>query len=135
MIPGGPEAARHARHAVSQRLGGHVSDGFAEDLAIVISELVTNSVLHADVGPGRYLHVNVGAVDDRLLVTVSDRGSRALPRLIRGAEGEGRDLACSWWTWSRTRGASRATTAVARRSGANCTQAPARSSKPEIAPV
>src|SRR4051812_2094701 len=92
MVPGGPEAARHARHVVLRRVGGHVSDAAADALAVVISELVTNSVVHGDVGPGRYLHVNVGVVDERLLVTVSDRGSRSLPRLTRGADGDGRGL-------------------------------------------
>jgi two-component sensor histidine kinase len=81
LIPGGPEAARQARHAVLERLGEHLSTGVADDLGVVISELVTNSVVHAEVGPGRYLRVTVGVMEDRLLVAVSDRGSLTVPRL------------------------------------------------------
>src|SRR5829696_2025629 len=81
LIPGGPGAARRARHAVLGRLAGQLSDVAANDLGVVISELVSNSVVHAGVGPGRYLRVNVGAVEDHLLVAVSDRGSITVPRL------------------------------------------------------
>jgi two-component sensor histidine kinase len=95
MIPGGPEAARHARHAVLQRVGGHIDAASADVLSIVISELVTDSLRHADVGPGRYLHISVGIVDDRLWVTVSDRGARTQPRLAaadRDGTGLGQQL-------------------------------------------
>ena len=51
----------------------------------MLSELVTNSVVHAGVGPGRYLGVSVGVVNGRLLIAVSDRGSRTVPRLREAA--------------------------------------------------
>jgi two-component sensor histidine kinase len=66
---------------VLERLGEHLGDGVADDLGVVISELVTNSVVHAEVGPGRYLRITVGVLEDRLLVSVSDRGSLTVPRL------------------------------------------------------
>ena len=81
LIPGGPGAARQARHAVLERLGNHVSEAVADDLGVVISELATNSVVHAEIGPGRYLRVTVGVLEDRLLVTVGDRGSFTVTRL------------------------------------------------------
>ena len=81
LIPGGPAAARQARHAVLQRLREHVSDRVADDLGVVISELVTNSIVHAEIGPGRYLRVTVRMLEDRLRVAVSDRGSLTVPRL------------------------------------------------------
>jgi anti-sigma regulatory factor (Ser/Thr protein kinase) len=81
LIPGGPTAARQARRVVLERLGEHVSNRVADDLGVVISELVTNSVVHAEIGPGRYLHVSVGVLQARLLVAVSDRGSLSVPRL------------------------------------------------------
>jgi anti-sigma regulatory factor (Ser/Thr protein kinase) len=53
----------------------------ANDLGVVISELAANSVVHAEIGPGRYLRVTVGVLEDGLLVTVGDRGSLTVPRL------------------------------------------------------
>jgi serine/threonine-protein kinase RsbW len=92
LIPGGPTAAHHARHAVLARLGAHLDSAAASDLNVVLSELVTNSVVHAGVGPGRYLRITVGLLDDRLLVAVSDRGSHTLPRLETGTAEDAKGL-------------------------------------------
>jgi two-component sensor histidine kinase len=92
LIPGGPGAARQARHAVLERLGEHVSATVANDLGVVISELATNSVVHAEVGPGRYLRVTVGVLEDCLLITVGDRGSLTVPRLRVSCDGEAEAL-------------------------------------------
>jgi two-component sensor histidine kinase len=92
LIPGGPGAARQARHAVLERLGEHVSATVANDLGVVISELATNSVVHAEVGPGRYLRVTVGVLDDCLLITVGDRGSLTVPRLRVSGDDEAEAL-------------------------------------------
>jgi two-component sensor histidine kinase len=92
LIPGGPGAARQARHAVLERLGEHVSEAVATDLGVVISELATNSVVHAEIGPGRYLRVTVGVLDDCLLITVGDRGSLTVPRLRVSCDGEAEAL-------------------------------------------
>lgn len=92
LIPGGPGAARQARHAVLERLGEHVSEAVANDLGLVISELATNSVVHAEIGPGRYLRVTVGVLDDCLLITVGDRGSLTVPRLRVRCDGEAEAL-------------------------------------------
>lgn len=92
LIPGGPGAARQARHAVLERLGEHVSETVATDLGVVISELATNSVVHAEIGPGRYLRVTVGVLEDCLLITVGDRGSLTVPRLRVSCDGEAEAL-------------------------------------------
>ena len=94
LIPGGPAAARQARRAVLERLGEYVGGEVANDLGVVISELVTNSVVHAGVGPGRYLHVTAGVVENRLLIAVGDRGSHTVPRLsdLRDDDPEGLGL-------------------------------------------
>jgi two-component sensor histidine kinase len=92
LIPGGPGAARQARHAVLERLGEHVSETVATDLGVVISELATNSVVHAEIGPGRYLRVTVGVLEDCLLLTVGDRGSLTVPRLRVSCDGEAEAL-------------------------------------------
>jgi two-component sensor histidine kinase len=88
LIPGGPDSARLARRTVLERVGPRLDSETAYSVGLVISELVTNSVVHAGVGPGRYLRVSVGAVKDRLLVAVSDRGSETVPRLREAAAGD-----------------------------------------------
>lgn len=84
LIPGGPGAARLARHAVLRRVAAQLDSAEAQDVGLVVSELVTNSVVHAGVGHGRYLRVNVTALEDRILISVSDRGSHSVPRLHAG---------------------------------------------------
>jgi anti-sigma regulatory factor (Ser/Thr protein kinase) len=42
---------------------------------------VTNSVVHANVGPSRVLTVEVATLDDRLRIIVTDPGSRLRPCL------------------------------------------------------
>src|SRR5436309_7243360 len=49
-IRGGTEAPRLARSGVLSRLEGRLNDQTASDVALVVSELVSNSVLHAHVG-------------------------------------------------------------------------------------
>ncbi|MFJ3921602.1 ATP-binding protein [Streptomyces sp. NPDC090022] len=63
-LPPGAQAARHARQSAARLLALETVPcprDIAEDLALIVSELVTNAVLHADgpyaltlgVGPGR----------------------------------------------------------------------------------
>ena len=61
-----------------------VTEGLTElgaaDLALIISELVTNSVRHANVGPHQTLTVECATLDP-LRVTVTDPGARLKPQL------------------------------------------------------
>lgn len=81
-IPGGPDAPRRARASVLARLDGRVGPTRAMDAALIVSELVTNSVLHANVGQDRALTVELVAMKDRLRITVIDPGSRLEPRML-----------------------------------------------------
>jgi anti-sigma regulatory factor (Ser/Thr protein kinase) len=81
-IDGNPEAPRIARKAVLSRLEGRVTDETAGDIALVVSELVTNSVLHADLGAHDTVLVEIALGDDRLMITVTDPGSDFVPRLL-----------------------------------------------------
>lgn len=65
------------------RLGSHIPRGTASDVALVVSELVTNSVVHANVGPRRTLTVELAMIDDRLRISVIDPGSRLEPRILQ----------------------------------------------------
>ncbi len=63
------------------RLSGRLGETEAEDLALVISELVTNSVLHADVGPDENVTVECASLPGRLRIAVTDSGSHLEPHL------------------------------------------------------
>jgi anti-sigma regulatory factor (Ser/Thr protein kinase) len=81
-IPGGDDAPTRARRSVHAQLKGHIPVTKATDAALLVSELVTNSVVHANVGPRRALTVEVTTLDDRLRIAVTDPGSRVRPRLL-----------------------------------------------------
>jgi serine/threonine-protein kinase RsbW len=86
-----PEAPAEARHALAglalPRIAG-------EDLALVVTELVTNSVRHAGMSPGDRIGVEVNNGPDGVHVAVHDRGpgfpvpARA-PDVRRGPGGRG----------------------------------------------
>ena len=81
-IPGGDDAPTRARRLVRSQLEGQIPASTASDAALLVSELVTNSVVHANVGPNRALTVAVTTVDDRLRIAVTDPGSRLRPCML-----------------------------------------------------
>ena len=81
-IPGGRNAPTEARRWVGSRLEGQIPTATASDAALLVSELVTNSVLHANVGAGRALSVEVTTFDDRVRIAVTDPGSRLRPCML-----------------------------------------------------
>jgi anti-sigma regulatory factor (Ser/Thr protein kinase) len=81
-VPGGDDAPTRARRSVRALLEGHIPATKATDAALLVSELVTNSVVHANVGPCRALTVEVTMLDDRVRIAVTDPGSRFRPRLL-----------------------------------------------------
>jgi anti-sigma regulatory factor (Ser/Thr protein kinase) len=80
-IHGGSTAPLRARRSVLSQLAGQLAAAGAAELALVISELVTNSVRHAGVGPDQTLTVECATLADRLRVTVTDPGSQLAPHL------------------------------------------------------
>ena len=70
-FPADPGAVRAARTAVRERLRAWNLDGLADIAALLVSELVTNSLRHAT-GPIGVRLVRPGAVGGVLLVEVSD---------------------------------------------------------------
>ena len=81
-IPGGDDAPTRARRWVRSQLEGHIEATTASDAALLVSELVTNSVVHADVGPHRALTVELTTLDDRFRIAVTDPGSRLRPCML-----------------------------------------------------
>jgi len=74
-----PAAVRTARRFVAEAVAGTSADAVGAAAELVVTELVTNALLHAH-GPVR---VRVGVTHDRVRVTVSD-GSRRLPHRPAG---------------------------------------------------
>jgi anti-sigma regulatory factor (Ser/Thr protein kinase) len=81
-IRGGPAAPQTARRLVRARLDGEIPAARLLDVSLIVSELVTNSVLHADVGPHQWLTVDLEMFGDRLRITVNDPGSQREPQLL-----------------------------------------------------
>lgn len=80
-LPGGTGAPFRARRSVLSQLGDQLTETGAADVALILSELVTNSVLHANVGPDQTLTVECTALPDRLRIAVTDPGSCLEPHL------------------------------------------------------
>lgn len=84
-IPGGPKAAGAARDTVA-RVVQHVPEHLADDVRLLVSELVTNSVRHAGMSESEDVHILLSCRDDVIRVEVSDTGpgfdapSRPSPR-------------------------------------------------------
>jgi two-component sensor histidine kinase len=82
-IRGGPGAPGQARKSVLSKLDGQLAGDRESDAALLVSELVTNSVLHANVGADQTLTVELTRLPGRLRITVADPGSPLEPRLQR----------------------------------------------------
>jgi anti-sigma regulatory factor (Ser/Thr protein kinase) len=81
-IFGGDDAPTRARAWVRSQLAGQIPALAASDAALLVSELVTNSVVHANVGPRQALSVEVTTLDDRVRIAVTDPGSRLRPCML-----------------------------------------------------
>jgi serine/threonine-protein kinase RsbW len=74
-LPATLSAPAAARAAVGAWMAGHVSDAMLVDIRLLLGELVTNSLLHAD-GPGdAVIKVRAEVRADVLWLEVADRGS------------------------------------------------------------
>ncbi|SEQ30406.1 Anti-sigma regulatory factor (Ser/Thr protein kinase) [Streptomyces sp. yr375] len=73
-----------------------VTDDFADELVLVVDELVTNAVTHGRVPgtSGRQVRLSIGKTGDLLRVEVRDTQSDKVPQLrkVDGDEGNGRGL-------------------------------------------
>jgi anti-sigma regulatory factor (Ser/Thr protein kinase) len=81
-LRGGTDAPSRARRSVLSLLEGDIEQATASDVGLLVSELVTNSVRHAGVGPRRTLTVELMTFHDRLRISVTDPGSRLEPRIL-----------------------------------------------------
>jgi anti-sigma regulatory factor (Ser/Thr protein kinase) len=89
-LGGGLEAAGRARRAL-ENLSGQIDPGLQDDLRLLITELVTNSVRHAGVDSGDVLTLNLRISAERLRAEVHDGGDPFEPVAVvpREATGHG----------------------------------------------
>jgi len=72
-LPRDPDSAAAARHAVDQ-LAGRLPEDQLGDVRLLVSELVTNSLHHAELGPDDSILLTVSVDDARIRVEVADHG-------------------------------------------------------------
>lgn len=70
----GPDAPAGARAWLAASLGGRVSSRSLEDLRIIVSELVSNSVLHAGLDRTDVIRLTVDVTRARIVLSVRDDG-------------------------------------------------------------
>ena len=86
-LSAGPQAALDARGALED-LGGELGPRLLEDLRLMVSELVTNSIRHASTDPRDVVELCAWRYDGRLRIEVSDSGPAFAPVPTRGRGGE-----------------------------------------------
>jgi anti-sigma regulatory factor (Ser/Thr protein kinase) len=79
-ISGGSDAPSRARRFVRSRLIG-IPAKRASDAVLIVSELVANSVVHAGGGDHDAVLVELTRLDDRVRLSVTDRGSQEEPHI------------------------------------------------------
>ena len=77
-LPVAPEAASAARHALDG-LSGELPDGRMRDVRLLVSELVTNAVRHANLAAGDVIGLVIEVADQKLRVEVHDAGGGFIP--------------------------------------------------------
>jgi anti-sigma regulatory factor (Ser/Thr protein kinase) len=68
-----PTAPRAARHALDE-LNGHIDPALKDDIRLLVSEVITNSVIHAQPQPPGEVALDVWASDEVVRVAITDRG-------------------------------------------------------------
>ena len=77
-LPVAPEAAAEARH-VLDNLAGQLPVGRLRDVRLLVSELVTNAVRHANLDRGDAIELVIDLADGGLRVEVRDPGGGFVP--------------------------------------------------------
>src|SRR5918999_295835 len=74
VLAAGPHAPGLARRAVADRFRRRLEASTLDDVQLVVSELVTNSCVHADVPTGRSIRLLATVDDDAVRLEVRDGG-------------------------------------------------------------
>lgn len=86
-LAGGPYAATAARLALDN-LDAELDPVLAQDLRLLVTEAVKNSVQHAGVGPEDSIGLKIAVRDDRVRIEVTDQGPGFEPDPSRPGEDE-----------------------------------------------
>jgi len=73
-LPGGPTAPKLARSAIEEGLAHRIHPRVMDDVRLLVSELVTNSVLHGKAGPDDRVRLRVIVRDATVRLEVTDPG-------------------------------------------------------------
>ena len=92
-LPANPSSAITARTEVTRRLAERLTTGALDDVRLLLTELITNSLRHAGMTPGDEIGVKAELSDGTVRIEVSDPG-RDGPVEVRppGAHGGGYGL-------------------------------------------
>ena len=77
-LPSHPDSVARARHALAD-VAKRVSPARREDLRLLVSEVVTNAIRHADLGPGDPVRLSIAEHDSHVRVEVRDPGGGFTP--------------------------------------------------------
>jgi two-component sensor histidine kinase len=88
-VPGGPGAAARARRLVERELEGRLPGRVLQDVTLLVTELVVNSVRHGGAGTGSSLHLLLEGRRPGLHVEVVNPDSPTGPPRKRPADMEG----------------------------------------------
>jgi hypothetical protein len=80
-LDGGSRAPRNARRAIAETMRGRRDLPSVRDVQLLVSELVTNSVLHGGAGPAEKIDLNVTLFPYVVRVVVADPLGGFAPRL------------------------------------------------------
>lgn len=80
-LTGGVDAPAQARRWVRSCLAGEPVGPSVDDVALIVSELVTNGVVHARADSSRLLRISVARLEDRVRLSVTDSGSETVPHI------------------------------------------------------
>jgi anti-sigma regulatory factor (Ser/Thr protein kinase) len=90
-VPGGPHAASSARRLIHRELSGRVPAEVLPDVALLVTELVSNGVRHGGADAGTELHVRLACGPHVVHVEVQnpDHATGAVGRRVPDLEGGG----------------------------------------------
>jgi len=78
-VPGGADAPAHVRSALERELGEELDPDGVYTLRLLASEVVTNSVVHAGLGPDGWVAASVARGRTHVRVEIEDSATSVLP--------------------------------------------------------
>jgi anti-sigma regulatory factor (Ser/Thr protein kinase) len=80
-LPAAPSAATTARSEITRRLSERITRGLLEDVRLLLTELITNALRHADMAPDDEIAVRAELSGGTVRIEVRDPGRDGLVEL------------------------------------------------------